>query len=73
MRTDLDIEYTAPRDWRPRVRPRKRNISVPMEVDDIELLDKISQALRIDRAVIMRMAIQFSIKNKVFLETIEQF
>jgi hypothetical protein len=69
----IDIEFEDPRSWRPRVRPRKRNISVPMEEDDLVLLDKIAKEFRIDRAVIMRMSIQFAIKNKVFIETIQQF
>jgi hypothetical protein len=72
MNNKIDLEYVPPKDWKPFVRVKKRNVSVPLEAEDIDLADKVSAAFNINRAVILRMCIQFALKNKIFLETIEQ-
>ena len=69
----IEWEYVRPEEWHPFIRERKRNISVPLEIEDVSLYDKLSKATNIDRAVLLRMAIQFAIKNKTLIEIVEQF
>ena len=69
----IEIDYVNPKAWIPKKRPKKRNVSVPLDEDDIELLDLIAGEFKIDRAVIMRLAIQFASKNKAFIDALKQF